>query len=265
MILLGYNSNCMNEGFFIFGIPCFIFLGIFIYVQNTHKRISPVVFKGLASICFLMYAIYQIIWINNNTHNAIDIGYTIDIFIALGFGMVGDILLNLKNLFKNPIKRYIFFGGVFSFLTGHIFFLVHLFKLMTSDKFSYIDASKVYIPILCAVVLMSVLVFIAWKVVKKDKITKIVGSSYLCVISLLICVSCFNMIMALNYLPISSDNLRNYFIVMFIACFAFASSDVILIFNSFGPHPRPWVSAINLVLYYSAQLLMGLSIFFFYI
>lgn len=249
----------MKESLLIFGIPCFLFLGIFIYVQNNRKHVLATIFKGLASICFFLLPIVGLIIIGNKQSIKFDLSSTICLFIGLGFGVGGDILLNLRDLFKNPIKNYISLGGVISFFIGHVFYLIHLFMIVASK--AYINKSMIFVPILIALVIIAVIFMLINKYIDKPKPMKIIAVVYVTIISLLVTVSCFNAICSLSgYEPHST-----YFLVMFIGSLAFASSDVILIFNSFGKHPRAWVSAINLVLYYAGQLLIASSIILFYI
>lgn len=245
----------MKESLLIFAIPCYVFLGIFIYVQNTHKHVLATIFKGLASICFFLIPIVGLTFINKK----VDIIPTICLFIGLGFGVLGDVFLNLRDLFKKPIKDYISLGGVVAFFIGHVFYLIHLFMIIANK--SYCDKKLLFIPILAAIIITLLLTYLVHKFIDKSKKEKSVAIVYISIISLLSCMALFNLASSIS----GHDLQSNYFIVMFVACVAFALSDVILIFNSFGRHPRPWISALNLVLYYSAQILVGVSILLFYI
>ena len=221
----------------------------FIYFEYKKKYIFAVIFKGLASLCFL---IMGIIFFINKSGDAKPLSNLI--LIGLILGLLGDILLNLRFVVKPEIGNKIFILGVLSFLAGHILYLVHLIKFISVANNHHL----IYIPIIIAVLID---VFISYLIFTKLEVklsNKIFGVVYILAVSMMMTLSVFNMINGIIH-PLNDNNL-GYLLHLGIGGILFFASDVILIFNSFGKHPKFYLRISNLTLYYIGQLLISISI-----
>lgn len=108
-----------------------------------HKKFKrALVFKGLASACFIAFGAYNFFsrefsWV------------TLAIFVGICWGIVGDEIIALCQIYpKSDIKHFI--GGGACFIVGHILYLIALLMLA---KVSFIAVALVFVLILFLCVL----------------------------------------------------------------------------------------------------------------
>ena len=104
---------------YIYGL---IFIGIvlqalFIKTEHEEKYLAADILKGLASAMFVLVG-YNACLFSNSVYNR-------QLLIGLIFGMIGDILLNLRYVFPKHGQK-IFLSGILAFLIGHIMYLIAL-------------------------------------------------------------------------------------------------------------------------------------------
>ncbi len=162
--------------------------------------------------------------------------YIFLILSALLFGLIGDLLLVY---IKTP---KFFIAGLSSFLIGQIIY---------SSAFITLGGVLIYDAIIFVVIML--LVFAAKSYFKLD-----FGDMKLPVaVYAMIIIFMFTMAVSLLYkLP----QITLPIILISLGALLFIASDAVLAFVRFAVKPKPVLCGINLVLYYSTQILMALSI-----
>jgi len=214
----------------------FFFQCIFIYIESKKKYIPAVFLKGSASLCFLSVGIVAFI-------NSINKVFSTLVLTGLILGLVGDVLLNLRFVFKKN-SNVIFLGGTASFLFGHILYIIALFKIA--------EIKFIYAPLITSFAILFIVGYFIFKVLKVKNGMKIFGCIYILIVSLFMSVAIYNLASVKSNLTILTS----------VGSMLFFASDVILIFNSFGEHPRLSLRASNLLLYFVGQILIATSLLF---
>ncbi len=227
--------------------------GCFIAVEHKEKYVAAVVLKGLAAAVFCVIgfiAYYKLIKLSDvlvETCYAPNIVLKIGKLVVKGLvlGAVGDILLNLRFVFPK-IGQKIFLAGIASFLAGHIVYMVSLILASTS----------VLICTICGIVLAAILLVIIFKSFELKIAFKIFGVLYIGAVCLMASYAIGNAIV-FGFEPFISNQL-----MYAVGAVLFLVSDVVLIFNTFGPTQKFSLRITNLSLYYAGQLLIAGSLFF---
>lgn len=222
----------------IFGI---VFCGIcfqayFIYVEHKEEYAPAVIFKGLASLMFIFLGFGGL-----KVAEPHDVAKLV--LIGLILGGIGDVLLNLRFVFKEMGQK-IFLGGILAFLLGHVIYLVALIKLSTSVLWS----------VIIGIVAAAIILFWIFKNITAKKVFKIFGVFYIGAVVLMTAVAIGNLI--------ANPGMVAYWVYA-IGAVLFTASDIILIFNTFGGgDPKFSMRIGNLSLYYAGQILIALSLQF---
>ena len=215
----------------ILGILCQI---CFIITEHKEQYVKAVVLKGSAALLFCLIGLSALAEAQNNAFARL-------ICIGLCFGALGDILLNLRFVFPN-IGQKIFLAGVAAFLTGHILYLAALIPL-----------SQNLLPCLIIGVLLAAgLLTWIFRTLTVKLAFKIFGILYIGAIVLMTAVAGGNVLSA----PTTAAWMHAVGAVLF------TLSDIVLIFNTFGPEQKFSMRIANLSLYYLGQLLIAFSLFF---
>lgn len=208
----------------------------FIYIESKKDYIKAVILKGSASLCFLTTGIVGFAASSNKVFSSL-------ILAGLILGVIGDILLNLRFVLKNK-SQLVFLIGTISFLFGHIFYIIALFLVS--------KANMLYIPIIMALAITFIVGYFIFKLLKVKNELKIFGCAYILIVSLFMSIATYNLSAIVN----------NQTILAAVGSILFFLSDVILIFNSFGPNPKLYFRASNLILYFLGQILIGFCLLF---
>lgn len=209
--------------------------GAFIKVEHKEKYVPAVILKGSASLMFVMLGFLA-------SRALPEAGFGKTILIGLIFGMIGDILLNLRFVFtKNGQK--VFLIGIAAFLTGHILYLAALIP----------NASRLGLCIVIGAALAAGLLFYIFKTMDVKPAFKIFGIVYLGAV----------IIMTVIALGIAFSAPACRTILFSVGAVLFTASDIVLIFNTFsGGETRFSLRITNLSLYYLGQVLIAGSLFF---
>ena len=212
-----------------------ILQGFFIKVEHEEKYIPAVILKGLAAFMFVSIGYIAYTRVNNPFNKTF--------FIGLVFGMLGDILLNLRHVFKKHGQK-IFLLGILVFLIGHILYLAGLIP----------QARHVWIwpCILAGIVLAGGLLAYIFKTMEVKKAFKIFGVFYLGAVFIMMCIAIG--------IAVFTPSKRS--IIYCIGAILFTLSDVILIFNTFSGVSTFGRRIANLSLYYIGQILIAVSLFY---
>lgn len=138
----------------------FLILGVILVVIFVSKRTAKVklelaFLKAVASVCFILTSLFAMV---ENT----DCPKIVGALVAAGgvWGLLGDIALDLKYVFKSHEKEYLY-AGFSSFGIGHIFYIAALYIYFGFNL-------KVLIGALAAGLVCVVIVFLAKPVMKLD-------------------------------------------------------------------------------------------------
>lgn len=203
----------------------------FIKSEYAGEMKKATLLKGIASFFFVLLGV--ICYVDHPTNAGILI------VIGLVLGMLGDIFLNMRNLYEGAKSNRIFAVGILAFLAGH--FLYIAFLLGGAE-------SKLYITLLLTLVLSVVAIPpLMKKITAPSKGLKIFGYVYLIIV-----IAMFSSSVNL----VCSKGLSNLSLVFLLGAFLFVVSDFIMIYYSFGRKIKP-LRAINLLAYYVGQLLIA--------
>lgn len=210
---------------------------LFIKSELSGKMVRATVLKGCASAFFVAFG--AVCYAQNPTH------FGKLILIGLVLGMVGDILLNLRNNFTGGASKKVFALGILAFLSGHFLYIAAL----VGNNSSIVLLSLGITAVLSAVSIPPLMK----KIEAPSKGLKIFGYVYLViVIAMFSCAA-----VTLAYGGLTAVNL-----VFASGALFFVVSDFIMIYYSFGKK-IPALRVTNLLAYYVGQLLIALCILLF--
>lgn len=107
-------------GFILMGL-CAGSVLIFLKSFFDKKYIKALIFKGIASLCFVIFGALNCFYNNFSLT-------TLIIFIGLCFGIVGDEIIALCQIFPKSDSRAFVGGGIF-FIVGHVLYILALFLI----------------------------------------------------------------------------------------------------------------------------------------
>ncbi len=210
-----------------------ILQGVFITVEHKQKYLAADILKGCAA---LMFVSIGCICYQQVSHNSLGL----KIFIGLIFGMIGDILLNLRFVLKQNGQKA-FLAGILAFLIGHILYLTALIPL----------TDNLILDIAIGAVLAAALLTYIFKTMEVKMAFKIFGVFYLGAVIIMT-------VMAINIALVTAGT---HDIIYAIGAVLFTASDIVLIFNTFSGTTKFSLRITNLSLYYIGQLLIAGSLF----
>lgn len=219
---------------FILVILGAILQGTFIAVEHNGKYVAADALKGCAAACFV--AIGVIGYLTKTTDS-----FGMKLMIGLIFGMVGDILLNLRFVVGEEKGQKVFLLGIVAFLIGHILYLAALIPLTT-----HTGACVIIGAILAAALLAYI-----FKTMDVKLAFKIFGVFYLGAVIIMTVIAAD--------VAITTQSIRS--IEYAIGAVLFMVSDIVLIFNTFSGKTRFSMRITNLSLYYVGQIMIALCLF----
>ena len=218
-------------------------LTYFLYEKCKAYSLKAVFIKATASMLFIALAAISLFQTGYHIFPKFAI-------IALALGMLGDIFLDLKYVYKEQDKPYTI-AGFLVFGLGHIFYITGMFlEFYHGESFLY-----VLLPFIVGLIggIGTVLIEKPMKLQYKE-FRWIVGA-YATIL--------FSMVAVTISLNILSGFQAVSLILLMAGGILFALSDLILNTTYFGEgHERPFDIITNTVTYYVAQNLIAFSIFF---
>ncbi|MDO4188319.1 MAG: lysoplasmalogenase [Lachnospiraceae bacterium] len=211
-----------------------ILQGIFIAVEHKEKYVAADILKGCAAFCFVIIGIVGYMTKSNDS-------FGMKLMIGLIFGMIGDILLNLRFVVGEEKGQKVFLLGIVSFLIGHILYLAALIP----------QAQHAGICVCIGALLAAALLAYIFKTMDVKLAFKIFGVFYLGAVIIMT-------VMAIDT-AVSVQSIRS--IEYAIGAVLFMVSDIVLIFNTFSGTSRFSMRITNLSLYYIGQMMIALSLF----
>ena len=216
-------------------VLCLLIMSAFIYFEKKEKYVIAVILKGLASLMFVLLGF----WCSKNTG---DSNFNKMVKIGLILGLIADVLLNLRFVFKNKGK-IVFLVGILVFLSGHILYLCALIP----------SVNNVVLPLIIGIVLTAIIIKWIFTKIEAQKAFKIFGIFYIGAIVIMNCFAIANLI---------QDPTNTRYIIFVIGAILFLISDIVLILNTFGKTSKFSLRVTNLSLYYIGQILIALSMFY---
>lgn len=207
-----------------------VWLPFYVYTDYRWQKKYFFITKMVASLLFVAIAVSAFLILMPTAD------YAMWMIAALTLGMVGDGLLVFKSNHK------FFMLGLAAFLVGQIFYGVTFARYV---GFMWVD-------VIIYVALVAAALFVYTKVNLKLGRMKIPVLAYALIIA-------FMFVMAISSLyKYGFNNLTSAMIT--IGATAFLASDIALAFVVFHEKPHRSIRAINLVLYYSAQMILALTL-----
>lgn len=214
---------------------------IFCYQRRKGFSVNNLLFKSVSSLCYLLTAVFALI--NNKD------AYTYGSLIIMGgaLGLVGDILLDLKGIYKSEEKIYLK-GGFIFFLVGHIFYtcaIIYSLKI------------KWWLVLIAAVV--SVLIGIG--TVLSANLMKVHYGAYRRIVA--VYVAFLAMTTVTSVISVFVSHFQKGYVLLMIGSVLFLLSDAVLSNTFFGRgKDKPIHFFINHFLYYAGQYLIAASVMF---
>lgn len=214
---------------------------VFCYQRRLGFSIKNLLFKSVSSLCYLLTAVFALI------HNSDAYTYGSLIIMGGALGLVGDILLDLKGVYKQDEKVYLK-GGFIFFLVGHIFYTC---AVIYSLKIQW------WIILLCAVA--SAVIGVV--TVAMANVMKVHYGAYRRIVAIYVAFLAMTTLISIAAAIISG--FQKGYILMAIGSVLFLLSDAVLSNTFFGRgNDKPIHYFINHFLYYAGQYLIAASVMF---
>ena len=220
-----------------------ISLAIFLIAKCKAYSLKAVAFKALTSMFFIALAAYS-------TSQCLNRTFPMFIVIALGFGMLGDVFLDLKYVFKEKDFDFTMMGFI-AFALGHVCYITGMFSHY------YVDQNVLYIilPFVFGLLMAGLCMLI-------EKPFKLNYAKFkpICFIYAFLL---FSMVGTAFSVWMMSDFNSTAMLLVFIGGILFALSDLILNNTYFGEgHERPVDIITNSITYYAAQFIIAFAIIY---
>lgn len=218
---------------------------LFFFLKEKVKAYSvkAVMFKAAASICFVGVAAVSLF---AKGYHALSICVALGLF----FGVLGDIWLDFKYVFKEHNKIFTY-AGFISFALGHACYISGMYL----EFFNGQSPLYIVLPLVGGLLISISNLFIA-------KPMKLDYSGYK-VISIIYGFFLFSMTLSALSLSIMMGFNNVTLIMIFVGGLLFTISDLILSGTYFGKgKERPVDIITNSVTYYAAQFVIALALFF---
>lgn len=214
---------------------------VFCYQRRLGFSIKNLLFKSVSSLCYLLTAVFALI------HNSSAYTYGSLIIMGGALGLVGDILLDLKGVYKQDEKVYLK-GGFIFFLVGHIFYTCAVI---------YSLRIKWWL-ILISVVVSAV---IGYATVAMANVMKVHYGAYRRIVA--VYVAFLAMTTVISIISVFVSSFQKGYILMAVGSVLFLLSDAVLSNTFFGRgNDKPIHYFINHFLYYAGQYLIAASVMF---
>ena len=235
----------------IFGVcVCLVLASFFIVVRTKNGEVEGVATKALASVGFVALGLF--LMATKAGQNDFSRYSSILIICGLVCGLVGDILLDLKVIYPFHEDKYLTFGMI-SFLVGHLFFIGSMGLI-----FADIMAKSLIIPTIVILVVSAVLAIGIWFIT--SRYMHLDYGKYALLSTVYAGILLFTTIFS-AYLAVATMSPALF--VMAVGFVLFLASDLVLSLQYFGGKQSvKSLIIINHTLYYLAQILIAISIYF---
>ncbi len=231
--LLFFSSVCLEVVF----LPVYLFAGF----CQSGKR--PLIAKCICSGLFILIGVFAMVASSNYTT------YAVLMIAGLFFSFWGDLFLGIS------MKDKIFIFGMLSFLTAHVFYIAAYSKVITANlQGTFINTAE----IVAIVVLLVVLIFLAFKLKLELGELKIPIFVYAVVILTMLVKA---VSLSVQYCLAGLVNSAVIAVFLTAGAVLFVVSDAVLAIILFANKDTRPMTVLNLVTYFSAQVLLAISIY----
>lgn len=210
-----------------------ILQGVFIVNEHKEKYVLADILKGSASLMFVIIGFLGYFTVTSDSLGKM-------IAIGLIFGMVGDVLLNLRFVLKENGQKA-FLIGILAFLIGHILYLCALIPISVNT----------WVCVAVGAVIAAALLAYIFKTMEVKIAFKIFGVFYLGAVIIMTAIA----------IGVAASTGGCHDVTYAIGAVLFTASDIVLIFNTFSGVTKFSLRITNLSLYYLGQLLIAGSLF----
>jgi uncharacterized membrane protein YhhN len=221
-----------------------IFLGaialtLFLIFRDRKGSVKALLFKTLTSFLFIAVA-FASFMVNPGQGVA---EFAMLIMMGLISGLIGDILLDLKIMYRESSSLYQH-GGMVAFLVGHIFYLAALIIYFGFN----------WMPVIIALVLAVIIGLVSKYILKFNFAEHTINTyAYSFVLSYMMTQACYAAI---------TQGYTACTVLLAAGAILFLLSDLVLVMTYYdNKDSRPFI-AVNHVLYYAAQFTIALSILY---
>lgn len=212
---------------------------IFCWERRLGYSVKNLIFKSVSSLCYLLTAVFALI----TNYKA----YTYGSLIIMGgaLGLVGDILLDLKGLYKEQESTYLK-GGFIFFLIGHIFYISAVVNSIKMDWYWVVGAAALSAIIGIVTVLSA-------------NLMKVHYGAYRQIVA--VYVAFLAMTSVVSVIAVFISHFHISYIIMSVGAILFLLSDAVLSNTFFGRgKDKKHHLFINHFLYYAGQYLIAASV-----
>jgi uncharacterized membrane protein YhhN len=224
---------------YLFTLSGAIALTLFLVFRDRKGSVKALLFKTLASFLFVSVA-FASYMVNPGQGVA-----TFAMFIMMGLtcGLIGDILLDLKVMYKESSSLYQH-GGMVAFLVGHLFYLAALIIYFGFN----------WIPVVIAFVLAIIIACVSKFILKFNFAEHTINTyAYSFFLSYMMTQACYAAI---------TRGFTACTMLLAAGAILFLLSDLVLVMTYYdNKDSRPFI-AVNHILYYAAQFTIALSILY---
>ena len=222
-----------------------IFLGaialtLFLIARDRKGSVQALLFKTLTSFLFIAVAFASFL-ANPNQGVAT---YAMLIMMGLVCGLIGDIVLDLKIMYRESSSLYQH-GGMVSFLIGHLFYLAALIIYFGFN----------WVPVVIALALALIIGLVSKFVLKFNFAEHTIDTyAYSFILSYMMTQACYAAI---------TQGFTTCTVLLAAGAILFLLSDLVLVMTYYdNKDSRPFI-VVNHVLYYAAEFTIALSILYF--
>lgn len=214
---------------------------VFCILRRKGFSLQNLILKAISSLCFLLTGVFALV------SNPSAYVYGSLIIFGGALGLVGDILLDLKGLYKKDESTYLM-GGFIFFLVGHLFY---------SSAIIFQTGMKWWIAALCGV---GGIIFAIGNNFA-SKFMKVHFGAYRKIVFLYVVFLAITMILSIVSAIMSGFDKK--YVLLAIGAILFTLSDAVLSSTFFGRgKDGSFYLFINHFLYYAGQYLIAASVLF---
>ena len=225
----------------IFGALSIVFCIIFCIFRAQKADVFTLALKSISSIFFILCGIFAINYVSSSI-------FGLFIIAGLVFGLVGDIILDLKVMYNENSDQYFVFGTC-SFMIGHFFYfastLIYNIDMLPTHTIWNILASLGVAILLTLIILLS-----SKKLNMNFGKMKWLVAAYSFVLTFMVAFS------------ISIAIFSPIFWIFASGMIVFFLSDLVLSMQYFGNRTEKVWIYVNHILYYVAQVMLALCVLF---
>jgi len=215
-------------------------LALFLIYRDRKGSVKALLYKTLTSFLFIAVA-FASYSVNPGPGVA---PFAMLIMMGLICGLIGDILLDLKIMYKESSSLYQH-GGMVAFFAGHLFYLTALIIYFGFN----------WIPLVIALALAVIIAGVSKFILKFNFAEHTVNTyAYSLVLSYMMTQACYAAI---------TQGFTTCTVLLAAGAILFLLSDLILVMTYYdNKDSRPFIAA-NHILYYAAQFTIALSVLYF--